>query len=406
MISQWYEPETGSAAHPTAIARALVARGHEVKVLTGFPSYPLGRVYDGYRMSLRAHEERDGVSLLRVPDSPSHDNSGLRRAMSLTSFAASATAQVGWLRDVDVCLTYLTPATVGTAAMSLRRLWRVPYVLYVQDLWPETVTASGFIGNQRVTAGVERSLHAYLRRLYGGADGIAGISPSMTAALAGRGAKVSPVSIPNWIDEEIFRPAPPASPRVLDDRRWIMYAGGIGDVQALGAAVRAIGLLGERTDIALAFVGDGVAVPGLRRLADELGVSNRVRFLGSYPMEQMPALMSEAAAQLVSLQDLPLFRGTVPSKVQASMAAGCPIVCAVAGDAAQIVAEAEAGFVATPEVPESLANAFAAMADLSASERAVMGKRARLYYLENLSAGSGAASLDNLLETAQSRAAR
>jgi colanic acid biosynthesis glycosyl transferase WcaI len=154
MISQWYEPESGSAAHPAAIARALVARGHEVQVLTGFPSYPQGRVHSGYRMSLRLDEVREGVRVLRVPDLPSHDGNPLRRAASLTSFAASATAQVGWLRDVDVCLVYLTPATVGAAAMTLRATAGVPYVLYVQDLWPETVTASGFIGNPRLTRAV------------------------------------------------------------------------------------------------------------------------------------------------------------------------------------------------------------------------------------------------------------
>ena len=94
MISQWYEPETGSAAHPTAIARGLQARGHQVRVLTGFPSYPLGRTYDGYRMKPRAHEVRDGIEVLRVPDVPSHDQNALRRALTLTSFAVSATAQV------------------------------------------------------------------------------------------------------------------------------------------------------------------------------------------------------------------------------------------------------------------------------------------------------------------------
>ena len=73
MISQWYEPEPGAAAHPTAIARALQRRGHEVKVLTGFPNYPPGHVYDGYRMRPRLHEVRDGVELLRVPLHPSHD---------------------------------------------------------------------------------------------------------------------------------------------------------------------------------------------------------------------------------------------------------------------------------------------------------------------------------------------
>ncbi len=406
MISQWYEPETGSAAHPTAIARALAARGHEVKVLTGFPSYPHGRVYDGYRMRVRTHETRDGISVLRVPDAPSHDRSALRRAMSLTSFAGSATAQVGWLRDADVCLTYLTPATVGLAAMTLRRLWGIPYTLYVQDLWPETVTASGFIGNAGANARVESVLNRWLGRLYAGADGIAAISPTMADTLAGRGARVQPVSIPNWVDEQVFGPVPRDGRPHLDDRRWVMYAGGIGEVQALDTALRALALLDDRPDLGLALVGVGVDVPRLQRLADELRLGDRVRFLGGFPMAQMPALIAEADAQLVSLKDLPLFRGTIPSKLQASMACGAPIVCSVAGDAAELVRRSGCGFTAVPEDPQSLAEAFRGLADASPADLAAMGSRARATYVSELGEDSGAAALEELLMATVSRRPR
>jgi colanic acid biosynthesis glycosyl transferase WcaI len=406
MITQWYEPETGSAAHPSAIARALAARGHEVKVLTGFPSYPLGRVYDGYRRQVRVHETRDGIAVLRVPDAPSHDRSAGRRALSLTSFAVSATAQVGWLRDTDVCLTYLTPATVGLAAMTLRRLWGVPYTLYVQDLWPETVTASGFIGHAGVADRVERLLGGWLRRLYAGADGVAAISPTMAETLASRGARVPPVSIPNWVDEQIFRPARGVGRPHLDDRRWVMYAGGIGEVQGLDTALRALALLDDRPDLALALVGGGVAVPHLQRLAEDLRLGDRVRFLGGFPMDEMPALIAEADVQLVSLKDLPLFRGTIPSKLQAAMACGAPVVCSVAGDAAELVRRSACGFLATPEEPESLAAAFRLVAETSHADLAAMGSRARSTYVSELGEGSGAAALEELLTGAASRRPR
>jgi colanic acid biosynthesis glycosyl transferase WcaI len=406
MISQWYEPETGAAAHPTAIARALAGRGHQVKVLTGFPSYPHGRVYDGYRMRLRAHEQRDGIELLRVPDSPSHDQSARRRALRLTSFAVSATSQVGWLRDVDVCLTYLTPATVGMAAMALRRVWGVPYALYVQDLWPETVTASGFIGSARTTARVEGALEVWLRRLYRGAGAIAAISPTMAATLAERGAGATPASIPNWVDERVFRPVPRDGRSHLDDRRWVMYAGGIGDVQSLDTALRALALLDDRPELALALVGTGVAVPRLQALATELGLGDRVRFLGGFAMEAMPSLIAEADAQLVSLKDLPLFHGTIPSKLQASMACGAPVVCAVAGDAAEIVRRAGCGFVAAPEDPASLAEALRGLADASAADLAAMGGRARASYVADLGEASGGAALEQLLVGAAAGRAR
>ncbi len=404
MISQWYEPETGSAAHPTAIARGLLARGHQVRVLTGFPSYPQGRTYDGYRMRLRAHEMRDGIELLRVPDVPSHDQNALRRALTLTSFAVSATVQVGWLRDADVVLTYLSPATVGLAALTLERLRGVPYVLYVQDLWPETITASGFLPGDRLNSAAETAINVGLRRLYRRAAGTAAISQTMATTIGERGTVVPPVSIPNWVDEDVFAPATPATPRELPDgRTWMMYAGGMGDVQALDHGVRALARLSDRPDIGLAFVGDGVARERLERLSAELGVAERVLFLGPRRMSAMPGLMAEAAAQLVSLKDLPLFRGTIPSKVQAAMACGSPIVCAVAGEAADVVTKAGCGIVVAPEDEVSLAEGFVAMADMGSHDRRRMGDAGRLAYVENYSAAAGTERLEQLLLSAAGR---
>lgn len=398
MISQWYEPETGSAAHPTAIARALHGRGHQIKVLTGFPSYPEGKVHSGYSMRFRHHELRDGIELLRVPDLPSHDQNAFRRALSLTSFAASATAHSRWLRDCDVVLTYLTPATVGVPSWVLDRTRKVPYVLYVQDLWPETITASGFIESERLVNVVEAVLHRGLRRLYGRAAGIAALSPTMARDLADRGARNEPVSIPNWIDEQVFAPAVPGwEPQLPPEREWIMYAGGMGEVQALDHAVRALAMVRDLSDLGLAFVGDGVARPGLERLVSDLDLADRVCFLGSRPMEQMPALMAEAIAQLASLKDLPLFRGTIPSKIQASMACGAPIICAIAGDAAEVVQAASAGIVVSPESPEDLAGAFRKLVEMGPKGRRELGANGRRAYESELSAAAGAARLEQML---------
>lgn len=402
MISQWYEPETGSGAHPTAIARVLAQRGHEVKVLTGFPSYPLGRVYDGWRIRPRQHEVRDGLEVLRVPDVPSHDDSAGRRALTLTSFAMSAAAQVGWLRDVDVCLTYLTPATVGMAARVLRRIYGVPYVLYVQDLWPESVTASGFIGNDSIERRVESVINRYLLGLYRHADSVAGISPTMAATLAERAQGTRTDVVYNWVDEQIFAPASPGN-ELPHDKHWIMYAGGVGDVQGLDAAVHAMARLKDRPDIGLALVGDGVAVPALRAATAELGVAEQIRFLGHRAMADMPGLMAEAMAQLVTLKDLPLFRGTVPSKLQASMAVGQPVICAVAGDAADLTVRSGAGIAVPPGDPEALAGAFRQIADMAPSERARLSDRSLAFYRQEMSARVGGERLEGLLAPAAER---
>lgn len=410
MISQWYEPEPGAAAHPTAVARALQRRGHQVKVLTGFPNYPHGKVYDGYRMRLRQHEHRDGVELLRIPLHASHDDSGLHRALTLSSFAASATAQVGWLRDVDVCLVYLTPATVGGAARVLRRLAGVPYVLNVQDLWPESVVASGFIGNARAESLVQWGIGGFLRGLYRHAHSTVAIAPTMAAMLRDRGVPADDVHVVyNWVDEDVFRPVtgPVEHTDLEPGRVWIMYAGGIGTLQGLDTSVAALALLTDLPDVCLALVGDGVAVPALRAQAARLGVSDRIRFLGPRPMATMPRLMAQADAQLVSLADRPLFRATVPSKLQSSLAAGHPVVCAVAGDAAALVAESGAGETADPDDPAAIAAAFRAMADAGPDGRRAMAARARSFYVERLSEAVGSAQLEHhLAEAASSRTVR
>lgn len=410
MISQWYEPEPGAAAHPTAIARALQRRGHEVKVLTGFPNYPHGKVYDGYRMRLRQHERRDGVELLRVPLHASHDDSGLHRALTLSSFAGSATLQVGWLRDVDVCLVYLTPATVGAASRVLRRLAGVPYVLNVQDLWPESVTASGFIGNARAEAVARSGINLFLRGLYRHAHSTVAIAPTMARMLRDRGVPDDRLHVVyNWVDESVFTPVTgEVEASDLDPgRMWVMYAGGIGTLQGLDASIAALALLDDRPEVGLALVGDGVAVPALREQATRLGVADRVRFLGSRPMGTMPRLMAQADAQLVSLQDRPLFRATVPSKLQSSLAAGHPVVCAVAGDAADLVTESGAGCTADPSDPASVAAAFRAIADAGVDGRRTMAERARSFYLRRLSEAVGSAQLEtHLADAAATRSDR
>lgn len=405
MITQWYEPEPGAAAHPTAIARSLQRRGHEVKVLTGYPNYPHGKVYDGYRQRLRTHETRDGVELLRIPLWPSHNANAIHRALALTSFAASAATQAAWLRDVDVCLVYLSPATVGAAARVLRRLAGVPYVLYVQDLWPDSVTASGFVGNDRARTVIEAGVNRFLSRLYRHADATVGIAPGMASLLRERGVPAGRDHVVyNWVDESIFSPGSAASEPELDPARtWIMYAGGVGSVQGLEAAVDAVALLADRPEIGLAIVGDGVARPGLEAQVASLGLGDRVRFLGSRPMASIPALMSQAAAQLVSLADRPLFRVTMPSKLQSVMACGQPVVCAVAGDASELTTRSGAGVVAVPGSASSIAEAFREISDASPDELTAFGANARAFYESELSESIGAARLERLLADAAAR---
>ncbi len=152
MMTQWYDPEVGSATTPGVIARALRDRGNEVQVVTGVPNYPGGELYPGYRNRPYQRETVQGITVHRAPLYVSHDANAKRRIANYLTFAASASGvALTRLGKIDATLVHSTPATVAIPAMAMRALKHTPYVVHIQDLWPQTVTASGFLSESQRT---------------------------------------------------------------------------------------------------------------------------------------------------------------------------------------------------------------------------------------------------------------
>ena len=151
ILTQWFEPEPTSKG--LLFARELVTRGHEVEVLTGFPNYPGGKLYPGYRIRPWVREQIDGVNVLRVALYPSHSNSGFQRALNYMSFALSA-ALIGTalIKQPDVVYVYHPPITVGFAGAVIGFFRKTPFVYDIQDLWPDTVASTGMMSNPMALA--------------------------------------------------------------------------------------------------------------------------------------------------------------------------------------------------------------------------------------------------------------
>lgn len=398
LVSQWYDPEGGSAAIPGSIARALQRRGHTVSVVTGFPNYPTGRLHDGYAVRPLRREVLAGVPVVRVPLYPSHGRSPVRRALNFLTFMVSAST-LGALvaRREQVSLVYSTPGTVGLAGVVLRRLFGQPFVLYVQDLWPDTVVATGLVP-RRLTGLVRAVLDPFCHLVYRSAARIAVISPGMKDRLVERGVPTDKVDVvPNWVDEEVFG----VRPGSWDDHVFdLMYAGNLGDVQGLEVAVDALALLEDLPQVRLRLVGDGVARERLAARARAHGVEDRVLFEGVRPVSEMADVLASAHAQLVCLSDDPLFHITMPSKLQAVLACGRPVVTSAPGDVAVATEASGAGFAVAPGDPAALAGAVRALVSLGAAEREALGVRGRAYYEQNLSEAVGAARLEASLARA------
>ncbi|WP_345637004.1 glycosyltransferase family 4 protein [Rugosimonospora acidiphila] len=406
ILSQWYPPEP--AFIPGELARELATRGHEVRVLTAFPSYPEGRVYAGYRQRWNDRTTTGSITVRRVPAYPSHDNSAARRVASYLSFAAtSSLAGLRYLNGVDAIYVYHPPPTAYAAAGLLQLARRIPTVLHVQDMWPESVTASTMAPGGRAGSALHRALAASMRRLYRAASGIAVIAPSMAALLIERGADPGKVrTVLNWTDENLFRPVPAtaAARRAIGhrDRCTVMFAGNLGPFQRVETAVRAAAAAGDRMDLVI--LGSGTQEPALRQLARQLRATN-VRFLGHRPAQEMASLYAAAEYQLLTLRDLPALRGTVPSKLQAALACGRPVIASAAGDVARLVESAGAGLTCAPENWQKLAETFLTAAATPPAQRAETGRRALALYQDRMSLRVGVDQIEDMLAKVGTREA-
>lgn len=392
ILTQWFQPEPHFKGLPLAVA--LRDRGHEVEVLTGFPNYPGGRVYDGYRIRVVQREWMDGIRVTRGALYPSHDRSALRRILNYASFAVSSTLLALTLRRPDVVYVYTPPMTAAAAAVLLRLVRRVPFVVDVQDLWPETLAATGMVNNGRLLRLVGGWTDFVFRR----AARIVVLSPGFAARIRSRIPRAQVTVVPNWAPDDIATLSLPAP--AGGGRFEILFAGNMGKAQALDTVIRAARRLQDE-GIAARFtlIGGGVDADALRAEAEAEGLDT-IRFLPPRHPRDMGAVFAEADALLVHLRDDPLFAITIPSKTQAYLAVGRPILMGVRGDAAAMVAAAGAGIAFEPESPDALVAAVRSLMAMPPAARAAMGEAGRRYYGEHLSFDHGVNALTALLSDA------
>jgi glycosyltransferase involved in cell wall biosynthesis len=346
--------------------------------LTGFPNYPTGQLYPGYRLRWWQWEQRDGVRVLRVPLYPEHSRSGLKRMLNYASFALSATTIGAALcGPADVMWVYHPPLTVGLPAWWIGLLRRIPFVYEIQDLWPETLAATGMLNSPRALRVVGRVAQFIYRR----AAAITVISPGFKRNLIEKGVPAGKIHvIPNWADEEVYRPVARDEALARDygllDRFNIMFAGVMGAAQALDTVLDAAEQLRDMPAVQFVLIGDGIDVERLKQQATARDLDN-VRFIGRQSVERMPHFLAWAGALLVHLKRDPLFEITIPSKTIAYLACGRPILCGVAGDAAEVVREAQAGLIIPPQDAGALAQAVRELCAMPINRREAFGHNGR-----------------------------
>lgn len=381
VFSQYFWPESFRI---NELVTALNAKGVEVEVLTGKPNYPAGTVFAGYRAWGFTRESFQGVPLHRVPLIP-RGRGALRLALNYLSFILSGLVFAPWLfrgQRFDAIFVFSpSPILQAIPAIWLGRQKKCPVLLWVQDLWPESLSATGHVTHPGALKAVEHVVKWIYRKV----DLLLVQSRAFMPRVQALAAETPVVYYPNsFLEEEPGGAQPDVDCPGFDCSFPVLFAGNLGTAQAVDVVLEAARLLVDEPDIRFVMVGDGSRREWMMQQAAASNLGNLV-FPGSFPVEAMPVLMGRAAALLVTLADNEIFRLTIPSKVQAYMAAGRPIVACLNGAGAQVIDEAGAGVTVPAEDGAALARAIRALHARPESVRAAMGALGRRYYEEHFS---------------------
>ena len=382
IVSQYFWPENFRI---NDLAVGLEERGHEVTVLTGKPNYPEGRFMPSYGFFRHDVDEHGGIRVIRVPLIPRGRGGGLRLALNYASFAffASLLAPFRCREPYDAILVYEpSPVTVGLPALVIKRRTGAPVLFWVQDLWPESLSATGAIRSPAVLGLVEK----LVRFIYRGCDRILVQSRAFSEPIQRLGVESSRILyFPNSA-ERFYTPveakeAPIGNGVPVGFR--VMFAGNIGAAQAVETVLAAADKLRNEPDIHWIILGDGRLGPWVRDEVTRRGLEHCVHLLGRHPPESMPHWFARADAMLVTLRRDPIFALTIPAKLQSYLACAKPIIAALDGEGGRIVRESGAGVAVAAEDSDALAEAVMTMYKVPASERQNMGLRGRRYFEAN-----------------------
>jgi len=383
IVSQYFWPESFRI---TDLAKGLKDKGYEVTVLTGMPNYPTGKLYEGYSWWEKRREVLNGIEVVRVPLFVRRESKSWQLALNYLSFAVSGCVFGVWMlrkQTFDVVFTFeVSPVTVGIPANFIAKQKSAKHFFWVQDLWPETLSATGAIKSPKVLVMVGHMV----RWIYKHCDYILVQSKGFEKPAIAAGAAVEKIRyFPNWA-ESLYQPV--TLPQEAEERREIpssgfvaMFAGNLGSAQSLETIIGAAAILQEH-DIHWVFLGDG-----RRRkwLEDEVKdkTLDKVHVLGRREMESMPAYFSLADIMLVTLRDDPVMATTIPGKVQSYLACGKPIVGALNGSGQAVIQESGAGYCVASGDVEGFAESVLKMSEVDPRQRETMATKAREYYLEN-----------------------
>ena len=378
VVSQYFWPENFKI---NDFCLGLKERGHEVTVLTGIPNYPKGEFAEGYGFWKKNDEEWNGIKIYRSKLFP-RGRGGIRLMLNYISFVFFGAIKSFFIKgDFDKILVYEpSPITVGIPAMIISKRKKIPYYFWVQDLWPESLTAAGGINNKLILFIFDK----ITRLIYRNSEKVLVQSEGFIQYIIDQGiSKDKIIYYPNST-ENFYKPLE-ASQEYIDKLPVagfkLMFAGNFGEAQSIDTLLQAAKIIKEINDkIHWIFLGDGRQKEHIINQIKINDLSNNVHLLGSFPPESMPGFFACADALVVSLKKDKIFSLTIPSKIQSYMACGKPILASLDGEGAKVIEQSQSGFISPPDDALLLAENIMKLYELSVSDRVIIGENAIKYF--------------------------
>lgn len=379
ILTQYFPPEVGATqTRLYETGQALLQKGISIDVFTAMPSYPKGIIFDQYRGRFMRNENIDGLNVHRVWSYACNDLGVLKRLFSYGSFTALAHLALSKIRPApDLIFVESPPLTLGLTGYILSCVWKVPWVLNVSDLWPDSVFA---LGGLKEISPAGKILSQMERFLYKKASTVTAVTEGIAHDLKFRKhvKEEKILFLPNGVNLDLFK----LRGKHFNNTKVFLYAGRVGSAQGLDVIVKAAALTKDRSDIAYEIVGDGPELLALKKMAQNLKTGN-LFFHDPVPLTDMPHILKMAYCSVITLKNHPLFEGARPSKIMPAIASGLPIIYSGFGEGAQLVKDINAGVVVPPEDERALANAVLWLADHE-QEADEMGLRGREFAEEHL----------------------
>jgi colanic acid biosynthesis glycosyl transferase WcaI len=377
VVTQYFYPEHFLI---NSLSTQLKRKDHEVSVLTGLPNYPQGKFFSGYSFWRGPwRESYQGVHVFRIPLF-AREKGFLRLALNYMSFVFFGiflgTFHVP--KDIDVIFCFApSPVTTCLPAIFFKWLRKKPLVLWVQDLWPESVAAVGASKSERAL-GVIGHL---VRFIYAHCDFLLIQSQAFKeSVIKWGGCEDKILYVPNWATAVSGDTKLPVWLKDAPQGFKIVFAGNIGKAQDMPTVLKAAELLKSYPDIHWIVVGDGSEKKFVDTEIGRRGLQETVHTYGRRPNEDMPGLFAYGDVMLVSLTDEYIFSLTVPAKVQGYMASAKPIIASLNGEGARIVEEANAGVTCVAQSPTALAEKVLELYRMSREQRDALGQNGKFYF--------------------------